>query len=409
METKTKKKAVFAACASMSIAMISLVTTAVLAYIIADYHGRQGLPISTVLLIMTATPLVGLFVSFSIGPIALWVPKKILLVIPPVITICLGIVFVNFGGIVPYWVLILCGAFNGFVNGILGPIPNSVVADYADSREEAAKYQGWCNATMQGGAMVMSLIGGALGVTRWQNAYLLYFLAVPVLLIVIFMLPMDHPVKPEKKAESSGNALTQIPGIVYIRCIQYMLIFVVVYTFSVNISSYIITTHKLGTSFHTGISTALMTLFSVIAGVTYGKYARKLKNWVAPFMVLLVVLGFAATSFITSSLSGAFTCAVLIGFAKVGIVPFCIGKVVGPSPKRLAPVCIALLMGSMQLGMFISTNLVEVLCRVFFADGVTVDNKFLMSLYIAIAALVFAIVIYIPKFKVDEQAQAPAH
>jgi MFS family permease len=384
----TKQKAVFSACAASIVGMESLVTTAVLAYIFGAYH---NLAPSTILLIMTVTPLVGIFAAFLIGPISMKISKKTLLIVALLATIIAGAIFCFLGGRASYSFMLIAGALGGLVSGTMSTIPNAIVTDYAESPEERGKFCGYTSACLQGGALVMSMVGGILGAIKWQYAYSLYFLAIPLLLIVIFMLPKDTPVQREKTA-AEKKSFKHIPPSVYVKCLHYALIFVCVYTFSVNISSYVITEYKLGSSVQSGIAAAILTLSGVIAGVTFSKYVKALKRLFMPIICLLITLGFASTTFLTGTLAGCLIGAILLGFSKVAIVPYVIGQITSTVPRYMTAVTISLLMGCMNLGMFLSIYIVNAVSNPL--GGITIHNKFLASTILAAVAFILSIFIY---------------
>lgn len=275
-----KKKALISACATSSIGMMWLVTSAVLAYMIGT-SAAQGASPQQIVMVMTIQPLVGVFMAFLTGPISMRVSKKLLMCAACVLTVISGIIYGVFGGHCSIGLLYVGAALSGIVSALASTVPNSLMAQYATSFEERGKFSGYNNAFMQGGALLMSSVGGLLGASRWQNAFLLWFLAIPVLVLVLVLCPNEPAVEHVEKKDVVK--LSQIPGTVWLLCLHFTLFFVCCYTFSVYISSYIITEFQLGTSFHTGLAASILTIAAVLASAFYARYSGKLGKCVVHF------------------------------------------------------------------------------------------------------------------------------
>lgn len=385
----SKNKALISACATSSIGMMWLVTSAVLAYMIGTY-AAQGASPQQIVMVMTIQPLVGVFMAFLTGPISMRVSKKLLMCVACGLTIVDGIIYGILGGSCSYVLLYVGAALSGIVSGLVSTVPNSFVAQYTESFEERGKYSGYTNAFLQGGALVMSAVGGLLGASRWQNAFLLWFLAIPVLILVIILCPSDKVVKPvEKKA---AVKLSAIPGSVWMMCLHFALFFICCYTFSVYISSYIITEFQLGTSFHAGIATALLTISAVLGSALYSWYCKKLGKWTMPFFCLTMAIGYAISATMTSSLIGILLAAFLVGLGKGGSIPHLIKTATAKAPRNYTPVIISFVMGSMSLGMFLSKSIIGAMCTPL--GGESVYNRFVATAIMAVITLFVGLLVY---------------
>lgn len=397
-----KTKAVISTCSASVVGMIALVTTAVLAYIIQDY-AAQGVAVPTIVSMMTIQPLVGLFMAFLIGPISMRVSKKLLLMLALVLVIINGVIFSFFGGSCSIGWLLFASAITGVVSGIISTVPNSVASEYAESFEERGKFTGWNNAFLQGGALVMSAVGGFLGAIRWQNAYYLYFIAVPALIIVAVLCPMDHPAK--DAANKKKIEFEKIPARFWLMCLHYVIFFICCYTFSVYISTYIITDFALGTSAQSGIATALLTISAVLAGTFYSKYNKKLGRWFMPFFCLTMTIGYLLCTTMTTTLAGCMIGAFLIGIGKTAVVPYVIGEAASSVPRYMTPLMISFIMGSMSLGMFLSKYITG--WTSLLLGGETTYNRFLATTIICVIAVILGFLVYtVGGQKEEQKAQA---
>lgn len=385
----TKKKALISACATASIGMMWLVTSAVLAYMIGTY-AAQGASPQQIVMVMTIQPLAGVFMAFLTGPISMRVSKKLLMCVACVLAIADGIIYGIFGGSCGLPLLYVGAALSGVVSGLASTVPNSFAAQYAESFEERGKYSGYTNAFMQGGALVMTAVGGLLGASRWQNAFLLWFLAIPVLILVIVLCPSDKVAVPAQK--KSPVRLSGIPSSVWIMCLHFVLFFICCYTFSVYISSYIITEFQLGTSFHAGIATSVLTIAAVLGSALYSWYCTKLGKWTIPFFCLNMAIGYAISAVMTSSLVGIMLASFLVGLGKGGSIPHLIKTATAKAPRSYTPVIISFVMGSMSLGMFLSKDIIGAMCVPL--GGESVYNRFVATAIMTVFTLILGVIVY---------------
>ena len=384
-----KRNTVIASCATMFFVMSNFVTTAVLAYIFQSYADVGQ---SMLLLIMTVTPLVGIVTSFIAGPLSLKVKPKTILITSMVLIIVAGAIFVFGGGVWSYGWMIFAAALSGVVAGMVSTIASSLVTAVADDEREAGKFNGYVNAGMQCGALAMSLFGGLIGSFSWTYAYLLYFLAIPVLLFLIFCLP-DEKIE-QKTVISKSNWRQALPRRNVAICLLYALLFMAFYTFSVDISEYVVTAYHLGSSFQAGIVSALLTSCGVVAGLFYDRYAHALRRWFMPVMSVLVLVGCGITAFVTGSLAGCIVGAMLVGFSKTAVAPYSIGQIARSVPREMVPVSISFLMGAMNLGMFLSVYVVNGLSLL---GTQSVFDKFLISGLIGLLGFVFSWLLFARK------------
>lgn len=345
-----QSKAILAVCTASLIGMANMVTMSVLAYI---YQAYAQVPKGTVALILLIPSLVGVFTAFLIGPLMHRIPKKIIILIAIGCVACSGSIFFFLGGNCPIGVLLLGAALLGFVQGSMASVPSAVISENTEPAGRG-RFLGFQTASLNAGSLVMSVLGGMLGAARWQNAYAILFISLPIFVFVAIMLPMDHPVQAGKAATER----TPIPGRVYMMCIHFALMFICFYTFAVNISSYIITEYQLGSSAQAGIVSALQTVMGVITGIIFGSMVKKTKELTVPMCCFLVAIGYFAAANITGTMAGCIIGSILLGFGKSAVMPYVINQVSVTAKGPNIPVCISMLMGCMNLGMFVSNYVI---------------------------------------------------
>ncbi len=224
---------------------------------------------------------------------------------------------------------------------------------------------------------------------RWQYAYYLYFLAVPALVIVAILCPGD-----EKKEPAGKQAIQfdKIPARIWMMCVHYAIFFVCCYTFSVYISSYIITDFQLGSSTQAGLATALRSVSAILSAALYSKYNRKLDKWFMPFFCVTLTIGYLLCTTLTTTLAGCMAGAFLIGIGQSAVAPYVIGESSGQIPGQLMPLAISMIMGNMSLGMFLSKYITGWLCIPLGGD--TIYNWFLSTTVICVITVILGYFIY---------------
>lgn len=80
--------------------------------------------------------------------------------------------------------------------GITNTAALSILADLFTDGTEHGKYVGWYNSVMSIMGAMLASSAGYLAVGTWQNAFLVYLIAIPVLLMLVVFLPSFPPVRP---------------------------------------------------------------------------------------------------------------------------------------------------------------------------------------------------------------------
>ena len=359
---KKSSRAIISACVACLIGMSNMVTMSVLAYI---YQAYADVPKGTVALILLIPSLVGVFTAFLIGPIMRKIPKKIIILVAIACVACSGGMFYFLAGNCPISILLIAAVLLGFVQGSMASVPAAVITENTEV-ETRGKFLGFQTASLNAGSLLMSVLGGVLGATRWQNAYLILFIAIPIFIFVALIMPMDQP----ESINKASAPKQPIPREVYFMCVHFALMFICFYTFAVNISAYVILEYKLGTSAQAGLVAALSTIMGVITGLSFGKLVQKTKDLTVPIACVLVALGYFASANLTGSLAGCLIGSVLLGFGKSSVMPYVINKISITAKGPNIPICISLLIGCMNLGMFVSNYVIGFLSGLFGGNSI---------------------------------------
>ena len=311
MITTTQKKAFLALCVIASMMMIANMTGSFLAYI---YDSYPDISPTNVQLVMTLPGLVGLLVSFAVGPLALKFNKKYLLLLTALANFISIMAFAVFGVSGPFAVLLVAAGFSGITRGAAMALINSSIGEYIGA-EKSASYIAINAAIMNGGSALVgvigSVIGSASGGAHWNRAFYLGLLIIPTMIAFAIMMS-KAPEAPSLPSDGHGGDATRskmkdagasgreerdskIPGRVFVIIVLSMLFSMSFAAFVLNLSTYIITEYRLGTSTDVGLINSVATVVGIIIGFSYTLWSKLFKKWIVPIGYAVAAIGMIVT------------------------------------------------------------------------------------------------------------------
>jgi MFS family permease len=359
---------------------------------------------------MTLPGLIGLFISFVVGPLALRFKKEHLLMITAGSNMISMIAFGIFGTSGPFIILLLAAGFSGLTRGAAIALMNSTIGQYIGA-ERSAPYIAISAAIMNGCSAFIGVIGSMIaavnGGAHWNRAFYLGFLILPTMIVYAVMMskvPNTPALPHEGPADSHGapdgtdtggmqNAASKrgIPVRVF-AIIALTLVFMVSFAvFILNISAYIITEYQLGSSADVGMITAVSTVSGLIIGFTYKIWAKLLGNWIVPIGFAVATIGLFVMMTVHTTIMGAYVASTLIGISLNLTNPFIMSHIMKLTPPRLIPVSMSLSTVGMNLGFFLTPYVLSLLGR-FMGGGF--GDTFLMGVIFASISTVAAVVLF---------------
>ncbi|MBR6113750.1 MAG: MFS transporter [Oscillospiraceae bacterium] len=395
-------------------AMGSMLTMAVVGYIIASY-GAKGVSPTLVTSLMTVPSLVGMIFAFFVGTLNKKVSTKGLVLFTQICIFIYCMVFLTLGGKVSIYVLLATAALAGFGMGANFTLLAAFMATAVPDPQKRATITGYASAAMNLSGVIFSTIGGKLAasgmiadpVNGWTKGYMLGFITLAAIVIELIFLPggqyaQEGPA-PEggEKAKKSG-----VPAIVYAISIHYLVWFCFMYCYGLNISDYIINVYKLGDGGTAGIATAMVTVGGVIAGLFFGQYSKITKSMNCPIMMAMTAVGMLLC-LIAPSVPGVIVGGFLCGFAMSGCNPYIMmlfGQICPPSQLTQA---MSIFSGCMNVGMFVALYVINGLSSIIFGADYTLDKKFLLATIMCAICAVSGIFIYAAAAKQAAKNAAP--
>lgn len=164
----------------------------------------------------------------------------------------------------------------GIGEGVINTIGMSYIADLYTDPKDRNRISGYYNAAQSLAGMVLSYAAGSLAAGGvWLEVYKLYWLAIPMLVMVILFVPS---VKPQKAADvqKQEKAKKEPMGWRYWFMSACFLIMNITLGATVlyYLSSYIFE-HNLGDSSFTGLATAVKSVVGILVGLGYGWIVSK--------------------------------------------------------------------------------------------------------------------------------------
>ncbi len=320
---------------------------------------------------LTGIPnLMGIVSAFIFSAVATKVPRKAMAIAAPLLIAVGGLLPALVSGGMP--LLLVCAGILGLGVGLVTNTSNLLITELIPAEQQEsmmAKNVIFVNL----GSIVMTVGGGILSAGGWRNNYLVYLVAVPVLLLVLMCIPWggasaDGPAAKNDAAPADAPAAGEKPsaglGSVAIVGSLAILAFQLIYCAFPNNVSLILAETGAGDSTMAGMVTAAGTFAGIICGVTLNILLKKIQRFSLAFGLVLMAIGMFVMGAATS-LPAIIAAAALVGFSlSIGFAqcPFVIA--IGTNPAAI-PTAMGLFSAGASVGGFVSPTLLNALSGAF--------------------------------------------
>ena len=307
---------------------------------------------------------------------------------------CISCLCVALGGLMPLLVhssvsqLLLFALVVGFGVGIATTVLPSLSARFFRGKQLAA-LMGLVLAVQDGSSMLVLALGGVLAKGGWLHNYWLYFLALPALVLVVFMVPGVGAVEEEsEKATEPQTAPSQKGRQCWWATISCILIgFLSIFLVAVlyNKLAVYIAKYGLGGTSAAGVALMFNTGSSVVIGLSINGIKRVCRQWTIPVAFLLMALG-ALLFLTTRSFTLVCLSAFLVGSGSAINMATCPFLLSNLTPHRRYPLVMGVFSATTSLGFTASTWAFKAFSTAFGLNPVT--GSFIGMLIIALLAAV---------------------
>jgi MFS family permease len=158
-------------------------------------------------------------------------------------TVMLGLILAFIGGVIPVFatnfsVIYLSRFILGAGTGIYNSLAVSLIGDYFDG-ETQQKMLGYQTAFATLGSSLATFLAGILVNVAWQYSYLIYFLTLPIVILVALFLPADKKEVSNQDAASSKQKQS-VNFLVIFSCIMMFVFFILIMNIFTKTSTLIV-------------------------------------------------------------------------------------------------------------------------------------------------------------------------
>ena len=342
---------------------------------------------------LTAVPnLMSLVSALVFSAFANRMPRKIPAVLAPVLILIGGLVpvFVDGG----FTLLLVCSAILGLGAGFVNNTTNTLITDLLPPEEQGrAMSQNVIFVNL--GSIIMTSVGGVLASGGWRQNYLVYLVALPVLILLITCIPYEKVAAPghsddaSEAEQASGEKRSGVLKGMGVAVICFLIMACTNMCFSAfanNASLLLGDWMDAGqVSSWAGIVVAVGTIGGIVAGLTID-YLKPLKRVMLVFGSVLMCVGMVLLAR-ASSLPLTMVAAFLIGYAMAvanAELPYLIS--IGTDPAYMAN-AMGLFSAGTALGGAISPTVLNFLSGLFFG-GSTVGCCYIAAIVSGAIAIV---------------------
>ena len=316
--------------------------------------------------ILSGPSFIMLFSAMLCGKLMQYLSKKKILVGAMVLFAVSAIL----GGAVEnvYYVLamrVLVGISMGFVNAAA----MALIAEVYVDEDKRGTIMGIFNATMAGTGAVISLIAGVFAVRSWNEVFKVYWIAVPVIVMMLFFIPMTPPEGDQQAGEEEGShtgspyLMRQV--MLMVSCFAYNLVYAVIY-YQVSV---LVAEQGYGNESIAALLSTLGTVGSCILCILFGTLYSKLKRATIIFGYAWLCISYLMLFLASSPVMAGIACTLCGASYGYGFSYFFLRcTVVVPKEKVSSSISMTTAIGG--FGMFLSTYACTMLQKILGTTGI---------------------------------------
>jgi Major Facilitator Superfamily. len=254
-------------------------------------------PTTLIQMVLSIPSLVSIPISIFAGLMASYVHKKRL------VQIALTVMLV--GGLLPIlihtsiYAIFASSALIGLGQGLLISISGALIAEHFDGTERGTVF-GFKQVASSIGIAALTVAIGYLGIIAWFNAYWVYILIIPILILVTMFLPLGEL---DAKLVGKGVGLKGVksiltPSFIYM-CIICFFMGALLFSFYANIAMMVVE-KGFGDSSAVGQVTALNSLMTIVIGLIFGFMLKAFKKYTLSLAMFVMCAAFLILAFSTN-------------------------------------------------------------------------------------------------------------
>lgn len=350
----------------LSLSFISLIATAAMA---PALNGIQlhfiNAPETLIKLVVTLPALICIPVGLLNKAFMKFISKKNLIII--------GLILYTIGGLSSslspnIYVLLFTRAILGLGLGVTAPLSLVLIGDFFHGKERA-KFMGFSTATTNLGGILSTLFVGFLVSLGWRYSFLVYAVAIIVLILIVFFLPNDYENNEEKLSTGNIEEDIRLNKGIFKYAILVFLGLIAFYAIPTNMD-FLVKLRNLGGASTAANIVSIGTLTSLISAMIFPKLIKIFKRYFSLIIFISMFLGFIILG-TAHSMPMILLGAIFVGFGFGDVIPFGMLFASNLVHKTHTALAILIVTTGLYFGEFVSPLILQFLSKTLNIQNVT--------------------------------------
>lgn len=318
--------------------------------------------VSMIQMLITAPALLSMVVALISGGLVVKISKKKLLVIAGLVA---GIT-----GFLPYLadnfvLLFISRTLYGVALGLACTLNTAVVAEFfeGDARVSAMGIQA---ASIGGGMVIVSIVGGRLGNMGFKYSYLINIIGFISMIAIAVLLPETGKVRPTNSDKIKLNK--RVFKISLLGALEFLFLI----TFTTNIAMHI-SGSLAGDTSVSGLLTGIFSGAQIVMGLILGYVVKVTQKATIPVAMLSFAAGAVLLIIFPSNIIPLMIAAVFCGFSQGMLVPQAMVEVANAVPPAATAMAAACFTCAMCIGQLFSPTILNTISKMVFGDISTIN------------------------------------
>lgn len=287
-------------------------------------------------------------------------------------TVLLGLSLALVGGIIPVFttdfIVIYVSRFVlGAGIGIYNSLAVSLIGDFFEG-EEQKKLMGFQTAFSTIGSSLATFLAGIMVNYNWHYAYLVYFLAAPVIILFYFGFPKSETITSSQGQKVKQKENKQTVNLTGVFCFIMMYVFFIIVMTLFTKTGLAIAEINLANQEFLGTAFTVAGLVGSIGALCYGWVYKIFGKYTPVVASLLCVLSFFGIP-LSSNMLVLTLLLVLANMSTALFIPYMYTLLLEGAPKGSENLAVSLAMVACNLGSFSSPYVLQILGNIFGNDS----------------------------------------
>lgn len=246
-------------------------------------------------------------------------------------------------------------ALVGFSYGMIMVSAMALISELFIDEKKRSIMLGLYNAGGAGIGAIIGVVSGFLATSSWQSVFLIYWISIPILIMMFFFIPLTPP-EGKVLRDDGTTPKESIPVLSFAALCFSWITFGAVYSIIFyQIALYIIE-NAIGDTTMIGLMASLGTVGSVIASLIFGFTYSKINRGTSTLIYGILAISYFVL-FLTQNIMTTAVASVFMGFAMGNAANYYVMRSTTIVPPQKISTAISIVSASGSVGMFLSTYL----------------------------------------------------